>query len=174
MQPTNQQLQQLSSVLLTVFDYDSFVRFTRHELDIPIEHVTPVQGTRDLRSVVDHLVRYCAAEEGGLVRLVSAVHAVRENDLEVQDLATAWRDIDFDVLPLPAEHPKTIVNTYEVSIGGNVSGSTIIAGDGNTVTQVEPKHSKNMTETKERLWIFLILGLCFVALGVWAILLLSR
>lgn len=137
--PSTQLLQQLNDVLLSAFDYDSLTRFAQHELEIPLEHVSPVQGKRDLRTVVDHLVRYCAAENGGLTQLINAAQGERKNHPKLTALAQIWGETEFEALSLPEDHPKLMAQARGVAIGGNVFSGMIITGDGNTVTQANSR-----------------------------------
>ncbi|MEZ4712158.1 MAG: effector-associated domain EAD1-containing protein [Caldilineaceae bacterium] len=104
MKPTDDQLQQCNSVLLSVFSLRDLEQLVRTDWGLALAAITAVDGAA-LGQVVDQLVRYYAAQEDGLRRLLTA--ALRQapaNDL-LRDLLDHWQGLHFDPLPLPPDHP---------------------------------------------------------------------
>lgn len=124
-QPTGQQLQQLTNALLSAFDHDDLTRFTRHQFDKELEWITPVTGQRDLTTITSDLVSYFASQEGGLKTLLGA--AMRENPLnpDLGVIVIEWANLDFTPLSLPKEHPSA--NEPNTTI--NTGGGAYIAGN---------------------------------------------
>lgn len=129
-QPTHEQLDQLTQALLSAFDHAALTRLLRNQLDLDLEWVTPVAGRRDLTTVAENLVAWFAAQEGnGLQRLLAAALAANPQNQQLGDLSDAWAGIDFTPLPLPQTHPSIQVEERGVAVSGDMVDSSIITGD---------------------------------------------
>lgn len=109
--PTPQTLGQLHDVLLASFDHAALSRLVRFHLGEELEWFTPVQGQRDLSTVVDHVVAYYASRAGGLHRLLDAALEANPSNEQLQLLHQQWNQIEFAPLPLPQNHPSIRIDT---------------------------------------------------------------
>ena len=122
MQPTGAQLKQLNEALLSAFDHNSLEQFVFFQLEVDLQEITPVEGSPTLRDIVNHLVRYYAAKEGGLKRLFNGAIEENSGNPDLIALQEAWSRLEFDTLPMPEDHPSIQINYIE---GDNVSGDKI-------------------------------------------------
>lgn len=136
-QPTGQQLEQLTNALLDAFNHGELTRLVRTHFEESLEWFTPVAGQRDLKTITSDLVVYFASKEGGLKKLLDGAVSENASNKGLLTLALEWSDLEFAPLPLPEEHPSaggtTIHNVTNIDTGGAAYvGGSVNMGDGGT------------------------------------------
>ncbi|MEZ4713440.1 MAG: effector-associated domain EAD1-containing protein [Caldilineaceae bacterium] len=154
---TPAQINQLTEALLTAFDHAALTRLVRQRLDLDLEWITPVAGRRDLTAITTELVTWFAAQEGGLLRLLTAALAENPHNAQLQKVATEWAGVDWLPRGLPPGHPARagdIVQRDKVEIH-NYFG-----------INAPPSATLPNPESRFRLWVFSGLGAGAVAVAV--------
>ncbi|MEZ4656597.1 MAG: effector-associated domain EAD1-containing protein [Caldilineaceae bacterium] len=105
MKPTDEQLQQCDHILLNAFTLNELARLVRADLDLALTAITSSDSPVALNRVIDQLVRYYAAQENGLLRLLTAALRQNPGNHLLRNLLERWQGLYFDPLPLPPDHP---------------------------------------------------------------------
>ena len=102
--PTGEEIQRFQNAILSGYDYSPLKQMVRFELDADLEQIIP---TRDLSfsDVTNNLVRYYAAQPGGLIRLARASLNANLGNSLIEDIVEEFEGVDFDILPLPEDWP---------------------------------------------------------------------
>ncbi|MBV7330362.1 formylglycine-generating enzyme family protein [Chloroflexi bacterium TSY] len=163
-QPTGEQLDQLTDALLNALNQDELTRLVYYELDHDLKWINPGAGKRDLTTAVADLVVYFARREGGLKQLLTAALKANPQHNKLNLLANEWTELEFAPLELPDQHlQQTIIvgdqigrDQYNVgkadgisAFGGgriDIHGDIIIGGEHQAVDTKEDYVARSFTE----------------------------
>jgi hypothetical protein len=96
------QISSLQTALLSAFDYEQLRQMLYTQLDQQLEEIAPVAHA-SLTEIVYAVIRWYAAQEGGVHKLVKAARAANPGHAELARVADSLLAHDFD--PLPKDGP---------------------------------------------------------------------
>ena len=145
--PTEQELADLCSALLSGFDQRGLLTLMGEELALPADQI---KAGRELATVVRELVGYYACEGNGLQVLLTAAARVNPDNAQIRMLVKAWHERVFAPIDLPNGHPYVGAESRGIAVGGDVTNSSVVSGDGNTFIfyPSEPTDSSRQQEQK--------------------------
>lgn len=142
MQPTGTQIRQLHQALLQAYDQAGLTRLVRVHLDTDLEQLVPTTD-KNLTEITYALVRVCAAQLGGLKRLLASALADNPTNPDLSKVADAFAGLEFDVLPMPREEAATGVDGDLIKIYIGDDASNVIVGKDITVQRLDYADAHN-------------------------------